>query len=262
MRSLQDEGFYRSLNRIFAITVAVILLITAFYCLASVFSSFGYKQSLRALSYSNEEDKRLTVVIDAGHGGIDSGAYAGGLEEKFLCLEVAEKLAAFLSLSDVKVVMTRTADRLLDDGLGGTRKSADLRARVAIAQAAADASDGRCIFVSIHMNTFPLASCHGAQVFYSPNVPESLALAKALQTASKLADPTNSRIEKKAGSSIFILEKLQIPAVLIECGFLTNAADAERLSEDEGQNALAFSLFCGISDFIASTGEVEQDQSR
>ena len=124
----------------------------------------------------------------------------------------------------------------------GRKKILDLSARLKIAQEHPEAA-----FVSIHMNTYPLESCHGLQVWYSPNDPASLSLASEIrESARTLLDPKNDRALKCAGSSIYLLQNIQSPAVLVECGFLTNPAEAERLAEREYQQMIALSIFLAI----------------
>ncbi|HPE94468.1 MAG TPA: N-acetylmuramoyl-L-alanine amidase [Bacillota bacterium] len=242
------KGLCERPRRLLAATLILFLIVTALYCFASVFSSFGYKKSFRtqAEAVGTPEEAKISVVIDPGHGGSDAGASANGLYEKDINLALSEKLAAFLSLSDINVVMTRTSDvSPATDAVKGSIKAADLRARVDIAQ-----NTQNCIFVSIHMNKFPMESCKGMQVFWSPNDERSAALAQCIQDMAKLDDETNKRMIKKASGSIFVLDRITSPAVLVECGFLSNASDATRLSDPVQQTRIAFVVFCGISRFI------------
>lgn len=234
-------------KRNFVIVLIVFALLTVFFCLASIFSSFGYKQSLFASKEeeSLEATERFTVVIDAGHGGEDSGAVANGLHEKELNLIIAGKLKEMLALSDVDVVMTRTDDRMLYGDADKRKKFHDLLERVKIAQ-----SYDNCIFVSIHMNKFPLEQCHGLQVFYSENNEQSKTLASKIRQYALLTDSTNGRVIKPGGKDIYVLDRLECPAVLVECCFLSNSYDAGRITDEMEQNKLAFALFCGINKFI------------
>ena len=241
-----DEEKNRIAKRNFVIVVVVFALLTAFFCLASIFSSFGYKQSLFASKEKNEEKcDRVTVVIDAGHGGADAGAVANGLVEKELNLVIAKKLESLLKYSDVDVVMTRTEDVLLSGDATERKKLHDLLNRVKIAK-----KYDNCIFVSIHMNKFPLEECHGLQVFYSKNNEKSKTLASLLREYALRTDEKNGRVIKPAGTNIYVLDRLECPAVLVECCFLSNDYDAGRIIDEKEQNKLAFALFCGINKFI------------
>lgn len=233
-------------RRNFIIVLVVFAVLCAFFCLASIFSSFGYKQSLFASKKEDEEKReRVTVVIDAGHGGEDSGATANGLVEKELNLIIAKKLEQLLYFSDVDVVMTRTEDVSLSGGVTEKKKLYDLLNRVKIAK-----QYEKCIFVSIHMNKFPLEQCHGLQVFYSENNEKSKALATSLREYALLTDEKNGRVIKPAGTNIYVLDRLECPAVLVECCFLSNDYDAGRIVDEKEQNKLVFALFCGINKYI------------
>jgi N-acetylmuramoyl-L-alanine amidase len=187
-----------------------------------------------------------TVVLDAGHGGEDGGAVsAGGIMEKELNLQITRKVAALLRAAGVNVVLTREGDRLLYDrtqNYQGRKKALDLAARRAIAE-----KTENCVFVSIHMNAYPLSQYRGLQVWYSPNHPHSRALAECLQTkVQESLQPENDRRIKAATSSIYLLHHLECPAILVECGFLSNPEEAEKLSSPAYQRQLAFVLALSI----------------
>ncbi|MBQ5793785.1 MAG: N-acetylmuramoyl-L-alanine amidase [Clostridia bacterium] len=187
-----------------------------------------------------------TVIIDAGHGGEDGGAVGvTGLVEKDLNLDLAKRLCALLEADGVRVIMTRTEDVLLYDrgaDYEGRKKVLDLAARQAIGDANPDA-----IFVSLHANTFPEQIYHGLQVWYSPNSEKSAALAEAVRVeVVSTLQPDNHRQCKPGGSNIFLLHKLQIPAVLVECGFLSNPAECSDLEDPAYRDRLAHALCKGI----------------
>ena len=192
------------------------------------------------------ESAPLTVVIDAGHGGEDGGAVsAGGALEKDLNLSVAFYLCDLLKANGVNVIMTRTDDRLLYDKTAnyiGRKKALDLAARQKIAE-----DTGDCLFVSIHMNAYPLPQYGGLQVWYSPNHAQSETLAASIRDVVRSSlQPQNDREIKRASSSIYLLHHLNCPAVLVECGFLSNPSDAELLASPDYQRQLALAILCGI----------------
>ena len=157
--------------------------------------------------------------ITAGHARV-----LAGVTEK--------KVQALLSLADVNVVMTRESDIMLASDDSEHKKRDDLNARLHMADAYEN-----CIFVSIHMNKFPVEKYSGLQVYYSGNNEESLALAEAIQgKASEFLRKGNARTVKKADSSIYILHHIKVPAVLVECGFLSNPEEAALLCTEEYQN--------------------------
>ncbi len=191
-----------------------------------------------------------TVVLDPGHGGPDPGAVSrSGVQEKGLNLAIAGKIAAILRAEGVNVILTRETDEMLKSAEGrGSAKSQDLLARVEAARGAENA-----VFVSIHMNSLPLREVRGLQVFYSPNDPRSRVLAGVLQEyARTFLQPENAREIKKAGG-IYVLERLGIPAVLVECGFLSNEEETELLSDGKYQLRLALSLSGAILQFLGES---------
>ena len=178
-----------------------------------------------------------TVVIDAGHGGRDGGATAlSAMPEKDLNLDIALAVRDYLSAAGIDVIMTRTEDVMLTDGEGGTNKNQDLRARKKIAESTENA-----VFVSIHMNSFPIEKYYGLQVYYSDNNEKSKALAASIQEKANttLCQGSNRKI-KNAGDSIYLLDELTCPAILIECGFLSNEAEALKLNDPEYRRKMAF----------------------
>ena len=193
------------------------------------------------------------VVIDAGHGGEDGGtSSAAGVLEKDLNLSVAFALRDLFEAAGVPVVMTRTEDKLLYDrnvDFHGRKKVLDLAARRLIAEkVAAEAREGGgvSLFISIHMNAFPRPQYSGMQVWYSTGHPLSAEVAGAIQAASVAVMPENHRQIKAAGSNIYLLDRIWSPAVLVECGFLSNPAEAERLSREAYRYAVAAVVFAGV----------------
>lgn len=187
------------------------------------------------------------VILDAGHGGRDGGARGvTGLVEKELNLEIASTLHDMLTAFGVNTDMTRRADSLVcdenDPDLRGKRKQTDLKNRVALADA-----NPQALFVSIHMNNFSVEKYSGLQVYYSPHADESRALALCIQeNTAALLQPGNTRQIKAAGSNIFLLNRIRTAAVLVECGFLSNRAESERLADAIYQKQLALVLAVSI----------------
>ena len=156
-----------------------------------------------------------------------------------------------LTLAGVEAVMTRTEDRLLyteEQNIKGHRKENDLRNRLVMSEGYENG-----MLVSVHMNTFPEESCRGLQVYYSPNDPDSRIVADNIQSSARaLLQPYNNRHTKEAGSSIYLLHRSNNPAVLVECGFLSNWEECAKLSTKDYQRRLSFSIFCGIMEYINS----------
>lgn len=194
-----------------------------------------------------------TVIIDAGHGGEDGGtSSAAGLVEKDVNLDIALRLKNLLESAGVNVVLTRSDDRLLYDrniDYQGRKKKLDLAARLEIMESAPDA-----IFVSIHMNSFTDKSCSGLQVWYSKNDPISSELAKTIQSgAAKDLGAEGVRVVKEATSAIAILDRATCPAVLVECGFLSNPDEAAKFATAEYRQQNAEAISDAIIAFLRDT---------
>lgn len=197
------------------------------------------------------------VVIDSGHGGEDGGtSSAAGVLEKDLNLSVAFALRDLFEAAGVPVVMTRTEDKLLYDrgvDFHGRKKVLDLAARRIVAEkVAAEAREGGgvSLFISIHMNAFPRPQYSGMQVWYGTGHPLSAEVAGSIQSASLAVMPDNHRQIKAAGSNIYLLDRIKSPAVLVECGFLSNPAEADRLSREEYRYAVAAVILAAVAPYM------------
>ena len=202
-----------------------------------------------ALEVSGGAAVPQTVIIDAGHGGEDCGAIGvSGVYEKDLNLSIVTELGRQLSELGYEVLYTRQEDRLLyneDENIKGLKKIYDLKNRVKYAEAQTNA-----IFISIHMNSFSDERYSGLQVFYSANHEDSLRLANSVQTQVKQSLQKENKRAIKEGRGLYLMENLHCPAILIECGFLSNSYECEKLCEKEYQKQLCFSILCGIISVI------------
>lgn len=241
-----------SKNRfIFSFIAFVIIFVTIcslLFIISSVFFKSGDKDVDLAPTYP-------VVIIDAGHGGEDGGAIGiDGSLEKDLNLDIAQKLFDSLTQSGIKCVMTRTEDTLLYDrnqDYEGRKKALDMQARIAITEKYDNA-----IFVSIHQNSFPVEKYNGFQAYYSPNDPRSQVLAALTESeVREKLQPSNKRAAKCSDGKIFLLDKLTCPAVLLECGFITNAEECARLGTEEYRTQLAHTLSDSIIAFLNQSTE-------
>lgn len=186
-----------------------------------------------------------TVVIDAGHGGEDCGAIGvNGAYEKDLNFTVATMLGRMLSERGYAVVYTRTEDRLLyteAENVKGIRKISDLKNRCKIGAEYPNAT-----FISIHMNTYGSSKYSGLQVYYGLNDEGSYALATAIQSSVRTGLQPDNKRSVKRGEGMYLMENLDNTAVLIECGFISNPEECEKLCEKEYQKQLCFQILCGI----------------
>ena len=246
--------------RRFAVPLLALLLLIATLLLSVVVYLLGGSPlgRERGAAYTDapagDGDRPITVVvIDAGHGGEDGGASsASGVVEKDVNLAVAFALRDLFEAAGIPVVMTRTEDILLYDrgvNFQGRKKVLDLAARQLIAEKTAQAASeegGASLFISVHMNAFPAPQYSGMQVWYGVGDPLSKEVADAIQTASLTLMPNNRRKTKAAGSNIYLLDRIQTPAVLVECGFLSNPDEAEKLAVEAYRYALAAVIFAGV----------------
>ncbi len=211
---------------------------------ASMSLLFFAERSLQGSENAVSIDDGETVVIDAGHGGEDGGAVGiGDVLEKDLNLKISRKLKCIMMLLGVDSVMTRDEDVSLsgDEDKLRERKVSDMRARVNKVNNTSSAT-----LVSIHQNSFGDSSCRGAQVFFSDGNSMSKALADSVQSMLKFGvDKNNKRVAKCADKNIFILQKANCPAVLVECGFITNEKEADLLKSDTYQTKISVCIAAG-----------------
>jgi len=182
------------------------------------------------------------ILIDAGHGGWDPGKQVQNVvDEKQINLSIAEFLQIYLEQGGATVFMTRATDTAL-----AKRKTPDLDAR---GQMVKEFSTE--IFVSIHQNAYPNASAKGAQVFYYDGSERSKALAEAIQ--SNMCDFLAGSVcrEAKANKEYYVLRKTAAPAVIVECGFMTNSEEAAMLANTEYQQKVAWAIYMGIIEYFS-----------
>ena len=204
--------------------------------------------SLKASTQNHVSDIPV-IIIDPGHGGDDGGALGfHGEKEKDFNLWVSSFIHQFCSISGGKSVLTRNDDCMLAAKKNHTlnKKRSDLIARTEIA------SDfDNAVFVSIHQNKFDNGRYKGLQFFYSKNDPRSYSLASIIKESNKqLLDRENNRESKPGGREIYVLDNIDCPAVLIECGFLSNAEEATKLNTVSYQKELAFMIYSSLMEFI------------
>ncbi len=205
---------------------------------------------------SDAQSAELTVVLDPGHGGADGGAVGiGGVLEKDLNLDIALLLRDMLTFNGYNVIMTRDDDSMYyDENSTLSKKAQDTFRRVDITK-----EYENCIFVSIHMNKFAVERYSGLQVYYSSNVEGGKELAQNIQSLAKdLLQSDNNRKIKKADYKIYVLDKAVVRAVLVECGFLSNVAETEKLCDREYRRDLATVIFMAIESYLS---ELPQEKS-
>jgi len=197
---------------------------------------------------SNQEESKV-ILIDPGHGGMDGGASSkDGTPEKNINLNIGLLLGANLKSQGYKVEFTRTEDvGLYTEGKSvKEKKHEDLNKRVSLKE------ETKCdVFVSIHLNTFPESYCKGAQVWYS-NYEDSARLANIMQsTLRDQLDQSNKREAKAAGTQYKVLRgNDNMAGVIVECGFLSNPEECQKLKDEDYQKKIADALAESISIYL------------
>ena len=189
------------------------------------------------------------ILIDPGHGGMDGGTQAeDGTLEKHLNLDISLSLRDMLAVCGFPVEMTRCSDVSIHDPTAGSvreKKVSDMRNRLALYETAG-------LVISVHQNHFSQEKYAGATVYYSGNHPDSQALAVCVrEELLRLLQPENHRELKKATDGIYLLYHTNRPAILVECGFLSNHAERERLKTTEYRQQMAFTVLGGYFAFLS-----------
>ena len=231
------------------IAAAFILLLAGF---AASYGVFGvmHMTGLNARRVSASGGRMPVIIIDPGHGGIDGGAVGpNNILEKDINLEIAFILRDLFAVNGFEVVMTREEDiSIHDPGTSGIRaqKRSDLRNRLGFTERFTDN-----IFISVHQNKFGDPSQRGTQVFYGPNHPGSEALAELVQrNVVSMLQPENRREHKRGQRNLFLIYEARGPAILVECGFLSNPQDVKNLTDRQYQAQIAFAIFCSTLEFL------------
>lgn len=185
----------------------------------------------------------VTVCLDPGHGGYDGGAVGrdSGTMEKAINLWLAQELQRQMEAQGAQVVLTREKDIALADE-GNERKRRDLRARV-------EAAQGCDVFLSLHMNEYPDRTQSGPQVFYTAGDDRSRLLAGAIQQSMNDA-LSPARPRSAHAGDYYVLREQELPAVLVECGFLSNAAEEKLLLTKEYRERVAASILSGVIGYL------------
>lgn len=224
-----------------------------FIFIAIIISVLGYQVSIK-----NNRDiietvslpvSGKTIVLDAGHGYPDEGAEsANGITEQKINLIITKKVQSLLEQSGCNVVLTRSDENGIYDLESKTireKKVSDIKNRVKIGnESSADA------FISIHLNKIPQSQYYGWQAFFKPNNEESENLAKSLQEELNTSIQRENKREALKITGKYIIEHVEIPIAIIECGFLSNPEEEQLLQQNEYQNRLAWGIYNGIMDYF------------
>ena len=226
---------------------ALMILFSGFLLIA-VCINISYKIDdvmVKTVGINNVKTKK-TVIIDPGHGGIDVGTIGiDGSLEKNINLSISLDLYDYLMVSGINTVLTR-------DGVyevykaGEKRTKSDLYNRMDFINSVPNS-----ILISIHQNHFENEAEWGTQVWFSPNDEISPTLAdKILRSVKKNIQPENKRENKVSDNSYYILYKAQKPSVMVECGFVSNKNENNKLQDKEYQKDMAYSILAGICEDV------------
>ncbi len=223
-----------------------------FFSVISAFSILPIRLNSTVSAVFNGSNKTPpTIILDAGHGGEDGGAEASdGTLEKDINLSIVLKLKDMLLQSGFEVTAVREEDISVGNQKLSTvreRKASDLKTRLEIFN-----NNENNVVLSIHQNKFEEPQYCGAQIFYSANNPQSSVLAESIRNSiTSLLQPENNRECKKADENIYVLNNAVVPAVIVECGFLSNPKELENLKQEEYQLKTAFSIYLGFLQYYA-----------
>lgn len=229
---------------------------------AALFLTLGIYLSLTMLrpsvsSFSPQAGGERVIVVDAGHGGEDGGAVsADGVVESHINLAIAQDVNALLTFLGEDTRMTRTEDVSIHSQDAETlhqKKVSDLKNRVELVNSTPNA-----ILLSIHQNSLPKSkSVHGAQVFYG-KIETSDLYARSMQEALNHAINDKEKDAKEIAPTIYLMKNVTAPAVLVECGFLSNSSDSTMLQQEDYQKKLAVVIAAGFLNAENSREEAER----
>ncbi len=222
----------------------VYLTTIAFFLLLSHWGS----RTVTVLAENTPLSRERTIVIDAGHGGVDGGATScSGRLESAYNLDISLRLRDLLHFLGYNTVMIRTTDISVYTK-GETiaqKKASDLKERVRVTEETQNA-----LLISIHQNIFPDSSCTGAQVFYG-KTSGSMELAQVMQSAFQRSLGSNRKCKKSSG--IYLMDHIHCTGILIECGFLSNPAEDALLNSADYQRKLCCVVASAVSQYLSNT---------
>ena len=232
------------------LTAAAMAPVYLVVCALILFLTAAGDRAVTVMAEAAPVDGRVCIIIDAGHGDPDGGAVScTGVYESGINLQISQRLQDLLRLLGYETMMTRTTDSSVythGDTIG-EKKVSDLKERARMVDAQENA-----VLLSIHQNHYSDGRYSGAQMFWA-NTDGSRELAEALQKAFvTYLNPGSSRAAKKC-QGIYLMEHVQCPAVLVECGFLSNPAEEAKLRDDAYQKKICCVIVCSLSNYLSNT---------
>ena len=234
---------------------ALCFLLFAIFCILMVSVFFRLNPTKSVMTENKTEP---VVVIDAGHGGIDGGCVSvSGAAEKGINLSIVQTLRDALEILGFEVTCTREDDRSIhDSGVEGiaNQKLSDMKNRLAIINSREHAA-----VLSVHQNKYTDEKYSGAQMFYAKDSDDSRRLADCMKKQFVgLLQPNNTRETKPVGSEMYLIHNAKSPALMIECGFLSNPAEAKLLESASYQKKVAFTILTGLEEYLLTMPRQQQ----
>lgn len=217
-----------------------------FLLIGAIVASWKLSELTANVSKEGAKTKKnqTVIVVDPGHGGEDPGKVGtNDVLEKDLNLKISKKVQKLLEEAGIKVVMTREDDKVPD------AKKEDLQQRIDLIN-----DTKPRLAIGIHQNSYPDESIRGAQVFYHTITEEAEDVAAAIQEELRTVDTTNTR-QIKENDTYYMLKNSKVPMIIVECGFLTNPEEAEKLSQEEYQEKIAQAICEGITKWLKGKNE-------
>lgn len=221
------------------IAAAIIIII------AVIIAFFGIKKYESRQTFA---DNNLKIVLDAGHGEPDGGAVGvSGTLEKDINLAIVQKLQEILEGKGIEVILTREGDSGLQEESADTirkMKISDMNKRLNIIK-----NSEADLFISIHMNSFSDSTVHGLHIFYDKSHPDIEETAEKIQNNIGEVTGADTHTVKTADESLFLMKNPPIPAILVECGFLSNPDEEKKLNDEEYQAKIAWAIASALENY-------------
>ncbi len=225
-------------------------------CLLIYAVSANFEIAVPTTAGIDEESTLPVIILDAGHGGADGGAVSvNGVPEKGINLDIVLTLRDMLESMGYQVELTRDEDESIHDegveGIGKQKKS-DMKNRLELFNKYPNA-----IAICVHQNQFTSPSSHGAQMFYSDKNARSQEIAQTIQDRfTEFLQPENTREIKCSGEELYLLYYCNNPAVLVECGFLSNPEEAALLEDPAYRKKVAFTICTALTEYISENYQI------
>ncbi|MBR1747285.1 MAG: N-acetylmuramoyl-L-alanine amidase [Clostridia bacterium] len=227
------------------LTTVIVVVAALVFSVAAIAIGATWSEEVPASS----PQKRIKVVLDAGHGGIDAGVVGqNGTKESDFNLAMTFVLKDLLTQSGCLVVLTRSDENGLYGDVDKNFKRADMKKRKEIVQSA-----DPDILISVHANKYPSSDRRGAQVFFDDFCPAGRDLAASIQDQFNTLNARHvGRTYSALAGDYYMLKLTRAPSVIVECGFLSNPEDEALLNDENYRRQLAEAIACGVKEYLSN----------